>query len=52
MIIGAVVENIIRIIDGHEDLYSHEREALEEACVVMSKLPRLQEASTYEAIKK
>lgn len=50
MKIGEIVERLIGIKDSH-DLLSFEYEAVLEACNLLDKLPRLEEASTYAPIK-
>jgi len=47
MIIGEVVEILIRIKDQQKVL-SREEQALIEACNLLDKLPRMAEATTYE----
>lgn len=49
MKIGEIVERLINLKDSRNDLVSTEYEAIIEACNVLDKLPRLQEAHTYEA---
>lgn len=51
MIIGEIVERLIGLKDGHSDLLSSEYEAILEACNLLDKLPRLEEAAAYESIK-
>ena len=51
MIIGEIVERLIGIKDDHVDLYSAESQAILEACNVLAKLPRLEEATTYEPVQ-
>lgn len=51
MIIGEIVECLIGIRDGHNDLYSTEDQAIIEACNLLSKLPRLEEAAAYEPVQ-
>lgn len=51
MFIGKIVERLIGIKDSHEDLLSFEYEAILEACNLLDKLPRLEEATAYEPIK-
>lgn len=50
MIIGELVERLISIRDSH-DLWLHEQETIEEACNLLDKLPRLEEATEYAPIK-
>lgn len=50
MIIGELVERLIGIKDSH-DLWSHEQDAIEQACNLLDKLPRLEEATEYAPIK-
>lgn len=50
MIIGEIVERLIGIKDSH-DLLSFEYEAILEACNLLDKLPRLEEANAYAPIK-
>ena len=47
MIIGELVEILINIKDS-QDVLSREEEALIEACNLLSRLPRLAEASSYQ----
>lgn len=50
MKIGEIVEILIRIKDnyGYSD---YRREALEETCNLLDKMPRMEEAKDYEPIK-
>ena len=49
MIIGAVVEELINIRDKFRDeLRSNQDEEIYEACNLMDRLPRMEEATTYE----
>ena len=50
MKIGEIVEILIRVKDdyGHLD---YRRQAVEEACNLLDKLPRMEEAKEYEPIK-
>lgn len=50
MIIGQVVELLIGIKD-QAPLLSMEEEAVIEACNLLDKLPRMEEATTYEPLK-
>ena len=50
MIIGEVVEVLIGMRKNCE-IMSREEEALIQACNVLDKLPRLEEATTYEPVK-
>jgi len=47
MIIGEVVERLIDIKDSAE-LSFYDVEAIEQACNVLDKLPRMEEATSYE----
>ena len=51
MIIGEITERLIGLKDGHDDLLATEYEAIIEACNLLDKLPRLEEARTYEPVK-
>ncbi|MFV0241454.1 MAG: hypothetical protein ACK5H4_15625 [Lacrimispora sphenoides] len=51
MIIGEIVERLIGIKDEHNDLFSGEYQAIIEACNLLAKLPRLEEATSYEPVK-
>lgn len=51
MIIGEIVEKLIGIKDDHDDLHSTEYEAIIEACNLLDKLPRLEEARNYEPVQ-
>ena len=52
MIIGAVVEELIYIRDKFRgELTRNQDEAICEACKLMDRLPRMEEATTYEPIK-
>lgn len=48
MIIGEVVERLIGLKDSHDDLENTECQAVIEACNLLDRLPRLEEAITYE----
>lgn len=50
MIIGDIVERLIGIKDEHNDLYSGEYQAIVEACNLLAKLPRMEEATSYEPV--
>lgn len=50
MKIGEIVERLIGIKDSH-DLPSFEYEAVLEACNLLDKLPRLEEANAYAPVK-
>lgn len=50
MIIGVVIEELINLKDKHDDLKASEYKAIVEACNLLEKLPRFEEASTYEPI--
>lgn len=50
MIIGETVERLIGLKDSHSDLLSSEYKAILEACNLLNKLPRLEEAA-YEPVK-
>ena len=50
MIIGELVERLIRIKDDYS-LLSYEQEAIEEACNLLDRLPRLEEATEYAPLK-
>ena len=47
MKIGEIVETLIRVKDRHHVL-SREEEAIIEACNLLDRLPRLEEATTYK----
>lgn len=47
MRIGEVVESLIRIKDDCK-LYPRQYQAIIEACNLLDKLPRMEEATTYE----
>lgn len=51
MIIGEIVERLIGIKDGHDDLYSTEYRAIVEACNLLARMPRMEEATSYEPVK-
>lgn len=52
MIIGAVVEELIYIRDKFRgDLTKQQDEAICETCNLMDRLPRMEEATTYEPIE-
>ena len=52
MIIGAIVEELIYLRDKYrEDLTRHQDEAICEACNLLDRLPRMEEATTYEPVK-
>lgn len=51
MIIGEIVERLIGIKDSNEQLLSYEYEAILEACNLLDKLPRMEEATTYAPVK-
>lgn len=50
MIIGEIVEILIREKDNYS-FGDYRKEALEEACNLLDKLPRMEEATTYEPLK-
>lgn len=50
MKIGEIVERLISIKDDY-DLLSFEYEAVLEACNLLDKLPRMEEAAAYEPVK-
>jgi len=47
MTIGEVVEHLI-VIKKWNQLTNNEEEAINQACNLLDKLPRMKEASTYE----
>lgn len=51
MIIGEIVEVLINLKDQSEGLTSREYQAVIEACNVLERLPRMEEATTYAQIK-
>lgn len=51
MIIGEIVEVLIGLKDSNDDLSSREYQAVIEACNVLDRLPRLEEATTYAPVK-
>lgn len=50
MKIGEIVEILIRIKDDY-NYGDYRKEALEETCNLLSKLPRMEEATGYEPVK-
>lgn len=50
MKIGEIVEILIRIKDNY-GFGDYRREAVEDACNLLDKLPRQEEACTYEPLK-
>lgn len=50
MKIGEIVEVLIGL-RGNSPMLSEEEIALAEACNLLDKLPRMEEASTYEPVK-
>ncbi len=50
MKIGEIVEILIRVKDDYGYL-DYRREAVEEACNLLDKLPRMEEAKGYEPIQ-
>lgn len=50
MIIGEIVEILIREKDNYS-FGDYRKEALEEACNLLDKLPRMEEATIYEPLK-
>ena len=51
MKIGELTERLINLKDGHDDLLASEYEAIIEACNLLDRLPRMEEARTYEPVK-
>lgn len=51
MIIGEITERLISLKDNHDDLHASEYEAIIEACNLLNKLPRMEEARNYEPVK-
>lgn len=48
------IGEIIEVLISEKDNYSfpdYRREAMEEACNLLSRLPRMEEACTYEQVK-
>ena len=50
MKIGEIIEILIRIKDDYGN-FDYRRQAIEEACNLLNKLPRMEEAREYEPIK-
>lgn len=51
MTIGEITERLIGLKDRHDDLLASEYEAIIEACNLLDKLPRIEEARTYEPVE-
>lgn len=50
MKIGEIVEILIRVKDDY-GYFDYRRQAVEEVCNLLDKLPRMEEASEYEPVK-
>ncbi len=50
MKIGEIVETLIEI-KGDYSFGDYRKDAVEEACNLLDRLPRMEEASTYEPVK-
>lgn len=50
MKIGEIVETLIEIKDNY-GFGDYRKDAIEEACNLLDRLPRMEEASTYEPVK-
>lgn len=51
MKIGEITARLIGLKDGHDDLLASEYEAIIEVCNLLDKLPKMEEARTYEPVK-
>lgn len=50
MKIGEIVEILIRVKDDY-DFFDYRKKGIEEACNLLEKLPRMEEAREFEPIK-